>query len=341
MKKIRLGLMGFGEINRHLYRLCLEDNKIEVVAISDIGRPEILVYLLEAESKRAKGKIDVKLEGNYLVSKNGKARFVKGKAPTDVPWDAFDVDMVVDGTGKYRTREEMEGHLQSGAKHVILTSLPNNKIDRIVINGVNQHTIKKSDQLISAGSSTTNATAIMMKIFDEAYGVDYAMLTTVHSYTADQPLRDTVGHDFRRSRSAAENIIPNETPTPKWIQEILPEFKGRIEGTALNVPIPAGSLLDLTMVLRDGSPTIDQINKTIEKAAKKLKGILEICEDPIVSVDVVGNQHSVIFDKQATMRSKGKMVKVLIWYHNTLAVASRIKDLMLAYQKIYEEGGSK
>ena len=151
MKKIRLGLMGFGEINRHLYRLCLEDNKIEVVAISDIGRPEILVYLLEAESKRAKGEIDVKLEGNYLVSKNGKARFVKGKAPTDVPWDAFDVDIVVDGTGKYRTREEMEGHLQSGAKHVILTSLPNNKIDRIVINGVNQHTIKKYDQMISSG----------------------------------------------------------------------------------------------------------------------------------------------------------------------------------------------
>lgn len=341
MKKIRLGLMGFGEINRHLYRLCLEDDRIEVVAISDIGRPEILVYLLEAESKRAKGKIDAKLEGNYLVSKNGKARFVKGKAPTDVPWDAFNVDVVVDGTGKYRSREEMAGHLTAGARHVILASLPSNDIDRIVVKGVNEHTIKKSDRLISAGSSTTNATAIMMKILDEAFGVEYAMLTTVHSYTADQPLRDTVGHDFRRSRSAAENIIPNETPTPRWIQEIMPEFKGRIEGTALNVPIPAGSLLDLTLVLRDEKATIEQINKAIEKAAKKIPGILEVIEDPIVSVDVVGNPHSVIYDKQATMRSKGRMVKVLTWYHNTLAMAARIKDIMLAYQKINEEGGAK
>ncbi|MFP4470648.1 MAG: type I glyceraldehyde-3-phosphate dehydrogenase [Bacteroidota bacterium] len=341
MKKIRLGLMGFGEINRHLYRLCLEDERIEVVAISDIGRPEILVYLLEAESKRAKGKIDAKLEGNYLVSKNGKARFVKGKAPTDVPWDAFNVDVVVDGTGKYRSREEMEGHLKSGAKHVILASLPSNHIDRIVVNGVNDHTIKKADKLISASSSTTTATAIMLKILDEAFGVEYAMLTTVHSYTADQPLRDTAGHDFRRSRSAAENIIPNETPTPRWIQEIMPEFKGRIEGTALNVPIPAGSLLDFTLVLKDEKATIEQINMAIEKAAKKIPGILQVIEDPIVSVDVVGNSHSVIYDKQATMRSKGRMVKVLTWYHNTLAMAARIKDIMLAYQKIYEEGGAK
>jgi glyceraldehyde 3-phosphate dehydrogenase len=167
------------------------------------------------------------------------------------------------------------------------------------------------------------------------------MLTTVHSYTADQPLRDTVGTDFRRSRSAAENIIPNDTPTPRWIPEIMPEFKGRIEGTALNVPIPAGSLLDLNLVLSDDSATLDQVNKAIEKAAKKIPGILEVCEDPIVSVDVVGNRHSVIYDKQATMRSKGKMVKVLAWYHNSLAVASRIKDLIIAYEEINKEGGAK
>jgi len=341
MKKIRLGLMGFGEVNRHLYRLCQEDEMIEVVVICDIGRPEILVYLLEAESKRNRGKIDVKLDGNYLVSENGRARFVRGKGPTDVAWDAFDVDVVVDATGKYRTRQEMTGHLESGAKRVILGSLPADELDRIVIKGVNEHTMKKSDKLISAGSSTTNATAILLKILDEAIGVDYAMLTTVHSYTADQPLRDTVGHDFRRSRSAAENIIPNDTPTPRWIPVIMPEFKGRIEGTALNVPIPAGSLLDLNLVLSDASTTLDQVNKAIEKAAKKIPGILEVCEDPIVSVDVVGNRHSVIYDKQATMRSKGKMVKLLAWYHNSLAVASRIKDLIIAYEEINKEGGAK
>ncbi len=341
MNKIRLGLMGFGEVNRHLYRLCLEDDMIEVVVISEIGRPEILVYLLEAESRSSKHEIDVRLEGNYLVSKNGRARFVKGKGPTDVAWDAFDVDVVVDSTGKYRSREEMNGHLESGAKRAILASLPTDDLDRIVIKGVNEHTMKKSDKLISAGSSTTNATAIILKIIDEAYGVDYAMLTTVHSYTADQPLRDTVGTDFRRSRSAAENIIPNDTPTPRWLPVIMPEFKGRIEGTALNVPIPAGSLLDLNLILKDSNVTIEQIDKAIEKTAKKIPGILQVCEDPIVSVDVIGNRHSVIYDKQATMKSKGKMLKVLTWYHNSLAMASRIKDLMIAYNKIDEEGGAK
>ncbi len=341
MKKIRLGLMGFGEINRHLYRLCLEDDLIEVVAISDIGRPEILVYLLNAESKRNKIDVDAKLEGHYLHSKNGRARFVTGTTPADVPWDAFDVDVVVDGTGKYRTRKEMEGHLEGGAKRVILTSLPADEIDRIVIKGVNQHHMKKADKLISAGSSTTNATAIMLKILDEAFGVEYAMLTTVHSYTADQPLRDTAGTDFRRSRSAAENIIPNETPTPRWLPVIMPEFTGKIEGTALNVPIPAGSLLDLNAVLKDKELSIAEIDKAIEAAAKKIPGIMEVTEDPIVSVDVVGNRHSVIYDKQATMRSKGKMLKVLIWYHNTLAMASRIKDLIVEYQKLNEKGGSK
>lgn len=341
MKKIRLGLMGFGEINRHLYRLCLEDDLIEVVAISDIGRPEILVYLLNAESKRNKVNVDVKLDGHYLISKNGRARFVTGTTPADVPWDAFDVDVVVDGTGKYRSRKEMEGHLEGGAKRVILTSLPADEIDRIVIKGVNHHHMKKADKLVSAGSSTTNATAIMLKILDEAFGVDYSMLTTVHSYTADQPLRDTAGTDFRRSRSAAENIIPNETPTPRWLPIIMPEFRGRIEGTALNVPIPAGSLLDLTVVLKNGDVTIKEIDTAVEAAAKKIPGIMEVTEDPIVSVDVVGNRHSVIYDRQATMRSKGKMLKVLIWYHNTLAMASRIKDLIIEYQKLNEEGGSK
>lgn len=341
MKKIRLGLMGFGETNRHLYRLCLEDDLIEVVAISDIGRPEILVYLLEAESKRGKGSIDVTLDGHYLVSKNGRARFISGTKPADVPWDAFDVDVVVDATGKYRSRKDMEAHLDGGAKRIILANLPDDEIDRIVIKGANDHAMKTTDRLISAGSSTTNATAIMLKVLNEAFGVDYAMLTTVHSYTADQPLRDTASQDFRRSRSAAENIIPNETPTPRWIEKVLPEFAGRIEGTALNVPIPAGSLLDLTLVFKKEGVSVKDVDEAILEASKKIPGILEYTSDPIVSVDVVGNRHSVIYDSKATMRSKGKMVKILTWYHNTLAMASRIKDLVVAYEKLSKEGGSK
>ncbi len=338
MKKIRVGLMGFGETPRHIYRLSLEDNLIEIVAIADIGQPEILHYLLVSESKH---QLDVKLEGNFLVSKNAKARFLNVAEPGNIPWDIFNVDIVIDGTGKYKAAKQMEKHLKAGAKRVMITHLPEDEIDRVVVMGVNDHTIKSSDKLISPGSATTNAAATLLKIMDEAFGVDYAMLTTVHSYTSDQPLRDRAGSDFRRSRSAAENIIPNETPSPKWIQHIMPEFKGRIEGGALNVPVPYGSLLDLNFVLKNPDVTIDQVNAEMEKQAKHFSGIIEITNDPIVSTDVVGNRHSVIFDKQAMMKSPGRMLKTIAWYHTSLAVAARIMDVIHAYQKIDEKGGAK
>lgn len=338
MSKIRVGLMGFGEIPRHFYRLCLNNDRIEVVAIADIGRPEILHYLLVAETK---GEIDVKLEGNFLVSKNGRARFVTGGQPGDIPWDIFNVDIVVDGTGKYKSREFMQQHINAGAKRVILPNLPTNEIDRVVVMGVNDHTIKSTDKLVSAGSATTNATAIMLRVLEENFGVDYSMLTTVHSYTSDQPLRDKVGTDFRRSRSAAENIIPNSTPSPEWIQHIMPEFKDRIEGFALNVPIPNGSLLDLTTVLKKDDVSIDKVNKAMAKAAKALPNTVEAVEDPIVSTDVIGNTHSVVYDMKATMKSPGRMIKTLTWYHAALAMASRVKDLIYAYDKIDKKGGSK
>ena len=340
MKKIRVGLMGFGEVSRHIYRLCLNDDRIEIVAIAEIGKPEILHYLLVAETK---GGIDVSLENNSLVSKNGKARMIHGKLiePGDVPWDIFDVDVVIDGTGVYRHKNDMQAHLDAGAKQVILSTLPFEPIDRLVVMGVNDHTIKKSDKLISAGSATTNAGAVMLKIIDEVFGVDYAMLTTVHSYTSDQPLRDKAGTSFRRSRSAAENIIPNETPSPEWIQIIMPEFKGRIAGTALNVPVPNGSLLDLTTIVKNNDVDIPSLNKAVAKMEKLYPEIIQVVKDPIVSGDVIGNTHSVVFDELATLKTKGKMIKTLVWYHTALAQAARIKDVIMAYDKINQKGGSK
>lgn len=340
MSKVRVGLMGFGEVSRHIYRLCLEDEQIEIVAIAELGRPEIMHYLLVAETK---GKIDVRLENNFLVSGNGRARMIQGKSlePGDIPWDVFGVDVVIDGTGVYKARGDMQKHLDAGARHVILSTLPTDVIDRVVVMGVNDHTIKTSDKMVSAGSATTNAAAIMLRVIDDAAGVDYAMLTTVHSYTSDQPLRDKAGHSFRRSRSAAENIIPNETPSPEWIQHIMPEFKGRIEGSALNVPVPNGSLLDLTTILKKGNVDIGVINKAITKAAEKHPDIIEVVEDPIVSTDVIGNRHSVVYDKIATMKSKGRMLKTLVWYHAALAQASRIRDVILAYRNLQEKGEAK
>lgn len=315
----------------------MEDERIEVVAISDLGRPEILSYLIGAETK---GKVTAKVEGNFLISNNGKARFIGGGDPGKIPWDMFDVDIVIDGTWKYRTREEMQKHLDAGAKRILLTSLPTDEIDRVVIQGVNEHAIKSSDKLISAGSATTNATSLMLKILSDNFGIDYAMFTTVHSYTSDQPLRDKAGTDFRRSRSAAENIIPFETIVASWIERIMPELKGKVEGSAINVPIPNGSLLDLNTGLKT-KVKIEDINKAMEKAAKQLPHIIQVVDDPIVSTDVIDNPHSLIYDKRATMVSPGRMVKTLIWYHTAFAMANRIKELILAYDEIDKKGVTK
>ena len=342
MSKVKLGIMGFGEIGRHIYRLCMENEMFEVVAISDYGRPDILAYLLSAE---AKGKVKVKLENeNFIVSDAGKARMVTGGKPGDIPWDVFDVEIVVDATGVFKSRSSLQKHLTAGARHVVLSTLPDDDIDRIVVMGVNEDKIEISDKIVSAGSATTNATALMLKYFSENFDVDYAMLTTVHSYTSDQPLRDKVGTDFRRSRSAAENIIPNETPTPRWIPHILPEFRGRIEGTALNVPIPNGSLLDLTTIFKSSEVNVEDVNRVLYQAAKDLPELIQVAEDPIVSSDVINNRHSVIFDKLATIKSSGRMIKTLVWYHTALAQACRILDVIRTYhllQEQTEKGGAQ
>ncbi len=337
MERIRLGLKGFGEVPRHIYRMCQDDERIEIVAISDLGRPEILAYLVGAETK---GKVKAKLDGNFLVSKNGKARFIGGGEPGKIPWDMFDVDVVVDGTWKFRSGDDMQKHLDAGANRVILTSVPTDNIDRVVVQGINDHTISANDKKVSAGSATTNAGALMLKILSENFGVDYAMLTTVHSYTSDQPLRDKAGSDFRRSRSAAENIIPVDTVAASWIAYLLPEFDGKVEGTALNVPVPNGSVLDMTTVLKKGVNK-DELDSAMEAAASKWPNLIEIVDDPIVSTDVIDNKHSIVFDKKATMFSPGRMVKTLTWYHSAFAMAARIKELILAYNEVDQKGGAQ
>lgn len=338
MDRIRLGLKGFGEIPRHIYRLCLDDDRIEVVAISDLGQPDILNYLVSAETK---GKVKTRVEGNFLISKNGKARFVSGSEPGKIPWDMFDVDVVVEGTWQYKAKADMQKHLEAGADRVILTGLPNDIIDRVVIQGINDHTILHTDKLVSAGSATTAASALMLKILAENFGIDYAMLTSIHSYTSDQPLRDRAGSDYRRSRSAAENIIPVETLAPRWIEHVMPELEGRIEGTLLNVPVPNGSVVDLTTVLKKSGVTKDDVTKAVIEAAKKHPNLIEVIQDPIVSSDVINNSHSMVFDTQATMFSPGRMVKTLTWYHSAFAMANRIKELIIAYHEADKKGGIK
>jgi len=329
--------MGFGEIPRHIYRLATGRDDIEIVAISEIGKPEILEYLVHSE---VKGRVKVELDGNFLVTKNGRARIVRGIEPGDVPWDMFDVDFVVEGTWKYRRRSDMEKHIRAGAKRVVLTSLPIDDVDRVVIKGVNEDKIQQSDRLVSAGSATSNATAVMLKILEENFGVDYSLFTSVHSYTSDQTLRDKVTTDFRRSRSAAENIIPLESSTPRFIEQILPEFTARVEGSMINVPVPNGSLLDMTTILKSNGFSLEDIHAAVEKEAKRIPKIIQVVDEPIVSTDVIDRQYSVIYDKLAAMKSGGKMIKTLTWYHAALAMAARTIDVMVEYHNLDLKGGS-
>ncbi|UCH09934.1 MAG: glyceraldehyde-3-phosphate dehydrogenase [Fidelibacterota bacterium] len=338
---IRVGLMGFGRIGRNLYRLATQTKDIEIPVISDVGQPDILHYLLQKDTIHGAFKHDVNFEDNNLILEDGRSTaMIMGVAPGDVPWNDYKVHLIIDATGKYLTKAHMAAHLAAGAPRVIVTNLPDESIDRIVVIGLNEGSISAKDRMISAGSSTTNPVALMLKILDDAFGVEQAMMTTVHAYTADQPLADTAGKNFRRSRSAAENIIPNETPTAKWLHAILPQFKGKFDGIALNVPVPDGSCVDLTCRIQDAETTVEAINDALRTAALKMPNIIEATDDPIVSSDVIHNRHSLVIDLKATMKTKGKLIKTLGWYDNGWGHAARLIDLIHAYAQFNDKGGA-
>jgi glyceraldehyde-3-phosphate dehydrogenase type I len=339
--RIRVGLMGFGRIGRNLYRLASEVPEIEFPVVSDLGRPEILHYLLQRDSIHGSFHHEVEFFNDQLqLADERHTEMIQRIAPKDVDWSSYDVDLVIDATGKYRSKANLQDYLNAGAKRVIISTLPEDTIDRLVVVGVNENTISSEDRMISAGSSTTNAVALMLKILDEAFGIDRAMMTTVHAYTADQPLQDTAGQDFRRSRSAAENIIPNMTPTPAWIGAVLPSFAGRLDGIALNVPVPDGSCVDLTSQFKKTTVEVDAVNEAMRTAAARSPEIIAVIEDPIVSRDVIGNQHSLVFDCRATMKTPGRMVKTLAWYDNGWGHAARLLDLIKAYAQLDGKGGA-
>ncbi len=337
MEKIKIGLKGFGEIPRHLYRLFDEDGRFDVVVISEYGRADILSYLLRMETK---GEFEAHTEDNFIITRNMKSRVIPGGDPGTTPWDMFDVDFVIDGTWDFRSNADMQKHIDAGAKRVLLTSVPTDVIDRIVIKGVNDDSISLSDQKISAGSATLNAAALMLKLLNDSFGVEYAGFTAVHSYTSDQSLRDKANVDFRRSRSAAENIIPLHTVMPRWLQYLFPEMENTIEGTIMNVPVPNGSMLDLTTGMK-ARVSADDVLHLMNESAAKYPGIIQVADDPIVSTDVIGKPYSLIFDKQALMVSPGKMLKTISWYHSALSVALRLKEIILAYHELEKKGGNK
>lgn len=327
MKKIRIGMMGLGHIGRQLYVLALQSQRFDVVAISDIGRPEILHNLLIKTMADGRG---VRLENNYLVSQQSRTRLMPADRPGEIPWDVFGVDLVIDTTGRFRTVQDLEPHLENGAKRVILSTLPENEMDRVICYGVNESSAAVEDRFVSAGSASTTATALALKVITDAHAIEHASMTSVHAYTSDQSLQDYAGPDYRRSRSGAENIIPNATPALRWVQRVLPAVNGKFSAYALNVPVQVGSMLDLTVALSKPVENIETFNELFITAAAAQPRLIETTRDPIVSSDVKGCTKSLLVDLQGTMKAGKRMVKMLFW-HESLAHAHRILDVAETY----------
>ena len=326
-KPIRLGIMGFGQTGRQLYDLASRSDDIEVVAIADIGKPDILHYLLCSEVEDSRRH---ELRGNFLVNPRFKARLLPIDRPSEMPWDMFGVDVVIDSTGKYRERAHMEGHLGNGAPRVLLRTLPSDYIDRIVMPGINGQEISLTDRMISAGSGTTTALCLLLNILSQRFVIECANMTTIHSYTSDQALQDYAGSDFRRSRSAAKNIIPNSHDAALWLGRVLPQFEGKVLTSALNVPIHEGCLLDVNLVLEDENVGVEDINNAMRESTAEYRGIVNTVEDPIVSSDVIGNPHSLLFDIKGTIKAGKSIIKTLSWYENQ-GHAARLLDVVRLY----------
>jgi glyceraldehyde 3-phosphate dehydrogenase len=325
--KVRLGLMGFGRIGRQVYDLASRSNDIEVAVIADIGRPDILHYLLTAEVPNPE---QHNLQGNFLVNPNFSARMSPIDRPQEIPWDLFEVDAVLDCTGKHRDAASMQAHLDNGARRVLIRTLPLDHVDRIVIPGINQDAIRREDRLLSAGSSTTNALCLLLHMAAKDFAIDCVSMTSIHAYTSDQSLQDYAGRDFRRSRSAAENIIPNTHEAEKWIAAILPQFAGKVMTNVLNVPIHAGCMLDVNLVLQDAGVDAEAFNAAIREAIPAYPGIVDLTEDPIVSSDVIGSTLSLLYDTQATEKAGKHTIKAIGWHEN-LGHAARLLDVVRLY----------
>lgn len=339
---VRVGLMGFGQVGRQIYLCALADPRCEVVAVSDVGEPTILHHLLTRSTTPRPAAGAVALEGNYLVARVSggvrRTRVLRAEKPAEVPWDVLDVEVVIDATGRFRTRRDLAPHLANGARRVIVSSLPaqsagEDALDRVVLYGVNHDSATAQDGIVSAGSASTTATALALQVLADARPIAHATLTSVHAYTSDQSLQDHVGADYRRSRSGAENIIPNDAPAVRWVERLMPAAAGKVSGFAMNVPVPAGSLLDLTIAFADAGVEADAVNDWFVAAAEATPRLLGVTRDPIVSSDVKSCPQSLLVDLRGTLRAGERLVKLLAW-HETLGHAHRILDVAACYAQL-------
>jgi glyceraldehyde 3-phosphate dehydrogenase len=324
MKKIAIN--GFGRIGRMCFRSLIEKENVQVVAINDLTDVKTLAHLLKYDSVHGRVKADVSADGNFLVVNGNRIEVLAQKDPSQLPWGSMGIDVVIESTGIFTDKEGAEKHITAGAKKVVISAPATGGIKTVVL-GVNENEITESDVILSNASCTTNCLAPMAKVLHDTFGIEKGYITTVHAYTADQRLQDSPHKDLRRARAAGLSMVPTSTGAAKAVGEVLPELKGKLDGVAVRVPTPDGSLTDLVAVLKR-EVTKEEINAAIQKAAEnEMKGIIEYCTDPIVSIDIVGNKHSCIFDAALTSVN-GNLVKVMGWYDNEAGYSERVVELV-------------
>ncbi len=324
----RIAINGFGRIGRLVFRVMEQDPETEVVAINDLTDAKTLAHLLKYDSVHGRFPGEVSFDGDSIVVNGRPIKVSAHRDPANLPWGALNVDVVVESTGVFRMRSQIENHLKAGAKKVVLTVPAKDEIDNTVVMGVNDDTLKASDKIVSNASCTTNCLAPLAKVLHEKFGIRRGLMTTIHGYTNDQRILDLPHSDLRRARAAAENVIPTTTGASKAVGKVIPELNGKLDGMAMRVPVSDGSLVDLVAEL-DRDVTAGEVNAALREAAEgKMKGIIEYCEDPIVSRDIIGNPHSSIFDSLTTSVMGGNMVKVLSWYDNEWGYSNRTVDML-------------
>ena len=330
MGTIKVGINGFGRIGRLTFRALLNKKNIEVVAFNDLTDAKTLAHLFKYDSVHGKFNGDVAVDGDSLVINGKKIRVYAEKDPANLPWKDLGVDIVAECTGIFRTREKMSKHLTAGAKKVVLSVPSDNKedVDLTVVLGVNDKILTKEHKLVSNASCTTNCLAPVAKVLNDKFGIRKGLMNTIHSYTNDQIILDAPHKDLRRARAAAVSMIPTKTGAAKAIGLVIPELEGKLDGFAVRVPTPDGSLVDLTCELAM-KVTKDDINAAMKEAADgPMKGILEYLDEPLVSCDIIGNVHSSIYDSLMTKVIDGNLVKIVAWYDNEAGYSNRLADLI-------------
>jgi len=330
----RIAINGFGRIGRTVMRIAKLRGHYDVVAINDLADADQLAYAFKYDSTHGVYPGEVTVDGSRMQIDGDPFEVLREPDPANLPWRELGVDYVVESSGRFRRIADLNKHLHSGARRVIVTVPTKDPLDETLVLGVNDHVVTSDSTIISNASCTTNCAAPLVKVLHEAFGIEHGLLTTVHAYTSDQRLIDAPHSDKRRSRNAATNIVPTSTGAARTIGVIMPEMAGRLDGLAMRVPVADGSVVDLTVTLRR-DVTVEQVNEAMKIAAEgPLRGILSYCTESIVSSDIIGNSHSSIFDSELTQVMQKRMVKVVAWYDNEWGYSTRVEDLIARLAKM-------